>query len=108
MAQHPPNPPGAMRAAVLAYVRECIEAGAPSPTIREICNAVGISSTSVVAYHLNRLARDGEVRRIPSISRGLILADAAPVDRVTVGADVIVVIDGAEVVAPYVRLATAA
>lgn len=105
MAYTPPSAPGVKRAAVLAYVRECIEAGAPVPTIREIGDAVGISSTSVVNYHLARLERDGKIRRIPSISRGLVLASTEPVDRVTVGADVVVVIDGVEVVAPYVRLA---
>lgn len=104
MSRHLPSPPGVKRAAVLAYVRECAEAGRP-PTIREIGRAVGISSTSVVNYHLRKLIRDGEIRRIPSISRGLVLASTEPVDRVTAGADVVVVIDGVEVVAPYVRLA---
>lgn len=105
MTYTPPSAPGVKRAAVLAYVRECIEAGAPSPTIREIGDAVGISSTSVVNYHLSRLERDGEIRRIPSISRGLVLTgDTAPIT-VTPGADVVVVIDGREVVASFARLA---
>lgn len=103
MAHTPPSPPGVKRAAVLAYVRECAEAGAPVPTIREIGDAVGISSTNTVNYHLDRLVKAGEIRRIPSISRGLVLT-GAPVP-VALGTDVVVVIDGREVVAPFARLA---
>lgn len=104
MSRHLPSPPGVKRAAVLAYVRQQIEAGAPSPTIREIGDAVGISSTSVVNYHLARLIRDGEIRRIPGISRGLVLT-GAPVVPVALGADVVVVIDGHERVGVFAGLA---
>lgn len=34
-----------------------------SPTYREIMRATGISSTSVVAYHLERLEQNGVIRR---------------------------------------------
>lgn len=98
-----PSPPGVKRAAILAYVRECIEAGAPVPTIREIGRAVGITSTSVVNYHLRKLTEAGEIRRIPSISRGLVLT-GAPVP-VALGTDVVVVIDGREVVGAFAGLA---
>lgn len=102
MAHTPPSPPGVKRAAVLAYVRECAEVGRP-PTIREIGRAVGITSTSVVNYHLRKLTEAGEIRRIPSISRGLVLT-GAPVP-VALGTDVVVVIDGREVVGAFAGLA---
>ena len=41
------------------------------PTIREIGSHVGISSTSVVNYNLNILAREGLIQREKEVSRGL-------------------------------------
>jgi repressor LexA len=41
------------------------------PTIREIGQAVGISSTSVVDYNLKVLERQGRLRRDREVSRGL-------------------------------------
>ncbi len=46
------------------------EKGRP-PTIREIGGQVGISSTSVVNYNLNILAREGLIQREKEVSRGL-------------------------------------
>ena len=34
-----------------------------SPTVREVAAGVGISSTSVVAYHLDKLLEDGRLQR---------------------------------------------
>ncbi|MHB0868537.1 MAG: transcriptional repressor LexA [Chloroflexota bacterium] len=49
------------------------------PTIREIGQEVGISSTSVVDYNLRSLERQGYLRRDRDVSRGLELtAVAAP------------------------------
>lgn len=47
------------------------------PTIREIGQEAGISSTSVVDYHLRALERMGHLRRDPEVSRGLELTTAA-------------------------------
>jgi repressor LexA len=41
------------------------------PTIREIATQVGISSTSVVNYNLNVLAKEGFISRDKEIARGL-------------------------------------
>lgn len=103
MSQPLAGKPGVKCAAILAYVRRQIQTGAPVPTIREIGDEVGIKSTSVVNYHLNRLVEDGKIKRIPLISRGLALPDA-PVP-VALGTDVVVVIDGREVVGAFARLA---
>jgi repressor LexA len=59
---------------IAVYVREN---GYP-PTIREIGDAVGISSTSVVNYNLNRLAERGYLIRQRDVSRGLRLVDQSP------------------------------
>jgi repressor LexA len=45
------------------------------PTIREIGKAVGISSTSVVKYNLERLQDKGKIKRSGEVSRGLRLLD---------------------------------
>ena len=41
------------------------------PTIRDIVNECGISSTSVVDYNLNILQREGYIRRHHDVSRGI-------------------------------------
>ena len=45
------------------------------PTIREIGKAVGISSTSVVKYNLERLQDKGKIKRSGEVPRGLRLMD---------------------------------
>ena len=45
------------------------------PTIRQIGEAVKISSTSVVNYNLNKLEREGFILRDLKVSRGVRLAD---------------------------------
>lgn len=47
------------------------------PTIREIGEAVKISSTSVVNYNLNRLEESGIIARERAVSRGIRLLDPA-------------------------------
>ena len=50
------------------------------PTIRQIGEAVNISSTSVVNYNLNKLERDGYIQRDLKVSRGVRLADGVMPD----------------------------
>jgi len=50
--------------------RFTVESGYP-PSIREIGKAVGISSTSVVNYNLNRLVEEGYLARDKNVSRGI-------------------------------------
>lgn len=45
------------------------------PSIREIGQAVGISSTSVVNYNLNRLVEEGYLDRDQNVSRGIRLTE---------------------------------
>ena len=48
-----------------------------SPTFREIANGVGLSSISVVGYHLSKLETNGLIRRIDKIARGIIVYEDA-------------------------------
>ncbi|OGO04188.1 MAG: repressor LexA [Chloroflexi bacterium RBG_13_56_8] len=62
---------------MLEMIRDfTLEYGYP-PTIRQIGEEVGISSTSVVSYNLNVLQRKGYLLRDREISRGLRLVDNA-------------------------------
>lgn len=63
---------------ILTTIKESIAQHGYPPTIREIGKAVGISSTSVVNYHLNKLKEQGLLERDDQVSRGLkILGQAA-------------------------------
>jgi len=56
---------------ILNFVRKFWgERGYP-PTVREIVKSCAISSTSVVAYNLNKLEQAGYIRRHGEISRGI-------------------------------------
>jgi repressor LexA len=60
--------------------RFLIEKGYP-PSIRDIVNGCGISSTSVVDYNLKMLEEKGYIRRHREVSRGIELLAWSPVPR---------------------------
>lgn len=53
------------------------------PTLREICQGTGITSTSVVSYYLNRLQEQGLINIDRNISRGVSLPDNPYEDMMT-------------------------
>jgi repressor LexA len=57
--------------AILEFVEEYTSDHGYPPSIREIGQAVGISSTSVVDYNLRALERGGKILRDREVSRGL-------------------------------------
>lgn len=60
---------------ILEFIRTFIEEHQFPPTIREIGETVGITSTSVVKYNLDALERRGFIQRDREISRGLRLVE---------------------------------
>jgi repressor LexA len=62
---------------ILEYLLEYAEDHAYPPSIREICQACGISSTSVADYNLNALERKGHIRRNANSARGIEVVGAA-------------------------------
>ncbi|MER3398186.1 MAG: repressor LexA [Chloroflexota bacterium] len=62
---------------VLDFIRRYIAEHGYPPTIREICEACNISSTSVANYNLRRLAEAGYIRRSDRLSRAIELTEAA-------------------------------
>ncbi|MCS6910909.1 MAG: transcriptional repressor LexA [Anaerolineales bacterium] len=61
---------------ILKFISRFSEEHQYPPTIREIGEAVGISSTSVVNYNLDKLAEAGYIVRTKRMSRGVRLAEA--------------------------------
>jgi repressor LexA len=60
---------------ILEFIKSfALDSGYP-PTIREIGEAVDISSTSVVNYNLNALQKEGYIIRDRTVSRGIRLAE---------------------------------
>jgi repressor LexA len=57
--------------AILGYIEESLRDRGRPPTLREIGAAFGIASTNGVRYHLDRLERDGKIRRDRFTSRGI-------------------------------------
>jgi len=56
---------------IINFVTEFLHDKGYPPTIRDIAAGCGISSTSVVAYNLNKLDQAGYIRRHSDISRGI-------------------------------------
>ena len=57
--------------AVLAYIHKQVTEHGYPPTVREICSAVGLSSTSTVHGHINRLIEKGFLRKDSAKPRAL-------------------------------------
>ncbi len=66
---------------ILEYLRECSQGGIP-PTIREICAATGLKSTSSVHNHLKKLEEEGYITRGDGLNRAIRLTTDAPVVQV--------------------------
>ena len=56
---------------IINFVTEFLNDKGYPPTIRDIAAGCGISSTSVVAYNLNKLEQAGYIHRHSDISRGI-------------------------------------
>jgi repressor LexA len=68
---------------ILKYIEAYVDERGYPPSIREIGDQVGISSTSVVDYNLKVLEREGRIRRDREVSRGLELVGSARGQRQT-------------------------
>lgn len=61
---------------VLSYIHSQVEEKGYPPTVREICSAVGLSSTSTVHGHINRLIKKGFLQKDPTKPRALEITPA--------------------------------
>ncbi len=56
---------------ILEFIRNFVEEKGYAPTQGEIKKALGISSSSVVDYHLKALEEEGVITREPEVARGI-------------------------------------
>ena len=66
---------------ILEYIRRVGQTRNYPPSVREIGEAVGLSSSSTVHNHLNQLERRGLIKRDPSKSRTVQLVEDAHMDQ---------------------------
>ena len=59
--------------AVLDCIEDCIREKGYGPTVREVCEALGLSSPSTVHVHLKALEDKGYIKRDPLKSRSIAL-----------------------------------
>ncbi len=64
---------------VLDYIRETVTGRGYPPSVREIGEAVGLSSPSTVHSHLNSLVEAGAIKRDPSKPRAIMVMDTPAV-----------------------------
>ena len=60
---------------ILEYIKDCILKKGYPPAVREICDAVGLKSTSSVHAHLETLEKNGFIRRDPTKPRAIEICD---------------------------------
>jgi repressor LexA len=63
---------------ILDFIRDQLEQKGFPPSVREICDAVGLNSTATVHAHLKKLEKSGHIIRESSKNRSLRLADYTP------------------------------
>jgi repressor LexA len=56
---------------IYEYMKKCVLDKGYPPSVREICEAVGLKSTSTVHGHLERLEKKGLIRRDPTKPRAI-------------------------------------
>ena len=68
------------QAKILDYIRYVTKVRNYPPSVREIGEAVGLSSSSTVHNHLNQLERRGLIKRDPSKSRTVQLVEGSEIE----------------------------
>ncbi len=56
---------------LLAFIKNHQEEFGYPPTIREMCRAIKVSSTSTISYYLNKLETSGLIKKSPNKNRAL-------------------------------------
>ena len=72
------------REQILNFLTQFMNEHGYAPTVREICNAVGLQSTATVHYHLNALRDAGLIEMDEMKKRAISLPDAQWADRIPV------------------------
>lgn len=60
---------------LLQFIKEHLNNFGYPPTVREMCHAVKVSSTSTIAYYIDKLEQDGHIRKNPNKNRAIEVVD---------------------------------
>lgn len=60
---------------ILEFIREAVSKKGYPPAVREICEAVGLKSTSTVHGHLTKIEQKGYIKRDPTKPRAIEIID---------------------------------
>ena len=60
---------------ILEFIKETVAASGMPPTVAEIAEAMGVSSTNGIRQHLQALERKGAIELVPNASRGIRLLE---------------------------------
>ncbi|MEE9366769.1 MAG: transcriptional repressor LexA [Dehalococcoidales bacterium] len=77
------------RRQIVDFILRFMEERGYPPTVRDIQGGCGISSTSVVDYHLKVLEKEGYIRRDPEVSRGIEMPGRASASQLRVQVPII-------------------
>lgn len=63
---------------ILEFIKDYIQNENMAPSVREICDGVGIRSTSTVHRYLHRLEEEGRIHMATGKNRAIVVLDDAP------------------------------
>ena len=63
------------QALIIDFIKEYSARQGESPTYREIMSALGLSSVSAVAEHIDNLIKKGALKKVPGAARSLEVVD---------------------------------
>ena len=60
---------------LLDFIKEYLNDNGYPPTVREMCKAIKVSSTSTIFYYLNKLENSNKIKKNPNKNRALEIVD---------------------------------
>ena len=60
---------------LLDFIKEYIRDNCYPPTVREMCHAINVSSTSTISYYLDKLEQNNLIKKNPNKNRALEVVD---------------------------------
>jgi len=68
---------------LIEYIKKYVDENNYPPTVREMCKAVNVKSTSTIAYYLSKLENDGLIRKSANKNRALEVTYVDKIDPLT-------------------------
>ena len=65
------------QALIIDFIKEYMSRAGESPSYREIMSALGLSSVSAVAEHIDNLVAKGALKKVPGAARSLEIIDTS-------------------------------